>query len=139
MQEQKILQSPITYFNTDGSKKPVPPEAKQYLLLLFFNDENVEKTFEIITGRENTYNFVKEKAGEIDIRKSHILVTGVPLEDINTIYAFMKAMEKNFEDGFNIDDYLDPESLNAMDYPDQNVGRSVVPDVEIGFSENEDV
>ena len=43
------------------------------------------------------------------------------------------------EDGFNIDDYLDPESLNAMDYPDQNVGRSVVPDVEIGFSENEDV
>ena len=116
MQQQVIKRRVIQYHNQDGSVKQVQisPENKQYLILLYFVDDTVEKTFEFITGRDHAYNYIKEKADEIDPLKSMILVTGVKLEDINSVRDFMLKMSEYFNDGFNIDEYVHPEDLKSL-------------------------
>lgn len=103
------LVSPIIKYDGEGKEieHKVHPENKQYLLLLYFKDDT--KTFEVITGRTETYNYIKNTIFDYDLDKCQILVEGQKLETCKTVRAFMKHMENYFDDGFNIDDYDEPE------------------------------
>ena len=122
MSEEKNLINPI-YFVDDKDKtekgliNPVKfenqvkkgPESKKYLILFCFYSSEEEgdnnRTYEIVTGRTNARQLIKNNIEDIDIHESKILVEGVVLEDMISIYEFMKHIEINYSDGFDIEDY----------------------------------
>ena len=86
------------------------PEKKKYLVLYYGSDgHEEEKGWEIITGRTEAYNFIKNRAEILDIHNS-IVVAGTvtlleALESGMNVYEFMKHMRQYFNDGFDIEDY----------------------------------
>lgn len=117
--------SPIIKYDDEGKviEPQRSPESKQYLLLMFFKESTQrEKTFEIITGRQEVYDFIKENIEDLDIINSHILVEGVALEECANVYSFMKHMEQYFPDeNFCIDDYREQDDEVQEDQPN-NLG-----------------
>ena len=97
-------------------KKPVDPivrrikpgENIKYLLLI--KTPNSDETYwEVIKGREEVYNYIKNNIDIIDPDESFIAANKVELDldDMHTIYDFIKwVKEKNdIVDEFDIDDY----------------------------------
>lgn len=91
------------------------PEQKEYLVCLLMSyDNDTSYEWNIIRGRKNTYEYLKENIENIDFDDSFVLTEGVALEDRKTIYAFMKHCQDIFNDGFDIDDYVDhPQGSEA--------------------------
>lgn len=86
----------------------ISPEDKTYVILYYLSLDDGEdvKTFDIIKGRKETYEFIKGIIENLDIHKSKIMVDNVPFSKAITIYNFMKYMERYFqEDSFDIEDY----------------------------------
>lgn len=98
-EEQRV---PVRFIK-DGE---IPPEKREYLILYYSEIENEEvKSFEIITGRKEAYEFVKSIVEFVDIHESKVLVSNGTLENAKTVYEYMKLMEVYFEDSFDIEDY----------------------------------
>ena len=99
--QQKKLVSPV--------RRLKPGENIKYLLLIKL-PESDESFWEIITGREEAYNYIKNNISSIDVEESYIIAseTTVDLDSLHTIYGFIKFVkEKNdIVDEFDIDDYL---------------------------------
>lgn len=86
-----------------------PGEDIKYLLLI--KVPNSDETFwEIITGREEAYNYIKNNIDTIDVDESYIIANKIELDldSMHTIYGFIKFVkEKNdITDEFDIDDYI---------------------------------
>ena len=86
-----------------------PPEDREYLLLLVYNDESLIDTFIGISGRQEVFNYIVRMADMIDFEKSKILAETTKLKDLWSIHKFMKMcinneMVKN-DTGFDPDDY----------------------------------
>lgn len=86
------------------------PEEREYLLLLYVTDDSGEydeQRFEIITGRDATYQYIKDMIDGMDINKSKVVVTDVTLKDALTVYQFMMLMKNKYytNDTFDIDEY----------------------------------
>lgn len=86
------------------------PEEREYLLLLYITDDSGEsdnQIFEIITGREATYQYIKDMIDGMDINKSKVMVTDVTLKEALTIYQFMMVIKNKYytNDTFDIDEY----------------------------------
>lgn len=101
--------------NLEGKKliSPVrrlkPGEDIKYLLLI--KTPNSDEAFwEIIQGREEAYNYIKNNIDIIDVENSFIIANKmkeVDLDNLHTIYGFVKFVkqENNIVDEFDIDDY----------------------------------
>lgn len=86
------------------------PEERDYLLLLYVADDKGEtddQRFEIIRGRDATYQYIKDMIDGIDINTSKVMVTDVTLKEALTVYQFMTLMKNKYytNDTFDIDEY----------------------------------
>ena len=101
------------------------PEEKEYLVCLNFDDNDTgTRQWNIYKGRTETYERIKEQlytfdfgitGDALDIYESFILVEGAKLEERVRLYDFMKHCEKFYNDGFNIDDYINHEDDTESD------------------------
>lgn len=84
------------------------PERRQYLICISAQAGSGENDlWQLVTGRTEAYNLIKENIDYIDFFNSFILVETCKLVDRQSIYTFMKHVEKFYEeDSFDIDDYV---------------------------------
>ena len=87
-----------------------PGENIKYLLLIKIPNSD-ETYWEIIEGREEAYNYIKDNITIIDVEESFIIANKmkeVNLDEMHTIYGFIQFVkrENNIVDEFDIDDYL---------------------------------
>ena len=81
------------------------PENKVYLLCIAGKD-GADDSWELITGRTELYETIKNSIDFIDLDRSFVLVESAKLENRKSIVAFMKYAEQFFQDSFDIDDYI---------------------------------
>ena len=91
-------------------RKLKPGEEIKYLLLIKVPNSD-ETYWEIITGREEAYLYIKNNITEIDTENSYVIANKmkeVDLYNMHTIYGFIKFVkEKNdIVDEFDVDDYI---------------------------------
>lgn len=113
--QSKVLIEPISFVDKTELIEPISfvskldPEERKYLILYFGTDpDNGDeiKSFEIITGRTATYEFIKNMIDSIDIHESKVMTThDMTYDEAGSVYLFMKAMQQFFVDGFDIADY----------------------------------
>lgn len=96
------------------------PEERQYLICIAGKD-GAEDEWEIVIGRTNAYEKIKNSIEYIDLEHSFILVETCTLDRRKSIYAFMKYAGEFYADGFDIEDYVkgdwdetDYRSMNDM-------------------------
>lgn len=87
----------------DNTKPRKNPEEKIYLICISGHSEDM---WNIVTGRTEAYNYIKDIIEDINFEESFILVENCTLNQRKSIYAFMKYCESFFEDSFDIDDYI---------------------------------
>lgn len=87
----------------DNKKKN--PEDRQYLICISAKDGE-DDSWQIITGRTNAYEYLKDNIDFINFDESFILVESCTLEQRKSIYAFLKHVEQFYEDSFDVDDYV---------------------------------
>lgn len=88
---------------------PVHPEERQYVFLLFDNEDNEYPRWESVVGRSEAYRFVKQNIYCMDPRESVVLTDNVPLKDALSVYQFIRHIKNSGlvpEDDFEIDDYV---------------------------------
>ena len=91
----------------EGAKEK-GPEEKEYLILFVDIEDPERNWFNLVTGRTEAYQEIRNNIEAIDIHKSSILVEGVVLEKRISVYAFMRhVQDKGFFEGesFDIEDY----------------------------------
>ena len=98
-----VLETPVMVKLKDG--KPIkPPEMIKYLLVLFYSDG--DKSFEIITGREEAFNFIRDNFRDIDAEDSQILSETATMGDCLSIREFFEMMGPRIDPDFDIEDYI---------------------------------
>lgn len=89
----------------DNTKKH--PEDRQYLICIRTKDgSGAQDSWEIVTGRTEAYEYIKENIDIINLEYSFILVETLTLAERKSIYAFMKYAGDFYSDGFDIEDYI---------------------------------
>ncbi len=94
------------------------PELKEYLLCIAGKD-GADDTWEMITGRTELYETIKNNIEWIDLERSFVLLSTAKLENRKSIVAFMKYCERFFNDSFDIEDYIKGDWSEA-NYAAQN-------------------
>lgn len=92
------------------------PSEKLYLVCIRGQNGN-DDSWEIIEGRESTYEYVKDKlkTEDINMDDSFVMVENLTLNNRKSIYAFMKHMENYFEDPeFDIEDYINGDAIDEQ-------------------------
>lgn len=124
-------------------RKLKPGENIKYLLLIKIPNSD-ETYWEIITGREEAYNYIKNNITEIDPDQSFIIANKmkeIDLDNMHTIYGFVKYTKEQNDivDEFDIDDY---DSTNNNNTSDIGVGLETAGRVFTGvagsFEDSED-
>jgi len=87
----------------DNTKPYKSKEEKDYLVCITMLDG--EQEWCILKGRLNTYEYIKDVAGDIDLEESFVLVERLTLEERVSVYKFMKYAQDDYNDGFDIDEY----------------------------------
>lgn len=105
-------------------------EKKLYIFLLRSDIDEVNQTWLDAIGRSNAYDLAKSLAiaGDVDLTASFILVEGNPLEKSVTVYEFLAGMQRRFNDGFNVDNYV----TTAIETANSDLGSTLNPSVEDG-------
>lgn len=108
LMQQPLVASPI--IQKDKTEK-------YYMLVCQYNSG--ETTVEFIQGQPNVRLTIINSLDSIDIHQSFVLVedVGFGQEDGKpSVYTFLKWIEKNYNDGFDIDEYvqyrIEQEDLN---------------------------
>ena len=105
-----------------NKKMEKTPEEKKYLVCIETRSNNRDSFWEILTGRSEVYEYIKNIIDIIDFENSFILVENCILEERKSIYAFMKYAKKFYlHDDFDIDDYIDDE----IEYDNKNIDESI--------------
>ena len=86
-----------------------PSEEREYLILMVYNDESMDNTYQGMVGRQETFDYLVENAEILDFDRTMIMAETTKLKDMITIYEFMKMCidqetVKN-PTGFDPDDY----------------------------------
>ena len=105
---EKLLAEKLIIGEPEGSKVEKGPEEREYLLLYYATDERGEdiKSFEFLTGRTETYEFIKNIIESLDIHESKVIVETVTLKEMISVYEFMKHISMLLEDtSFDIEDF----------------------------------
>lgn len=112
------LRPAVTYIDGDD------PEEKKYLVLLFSEDDDNEsdRTWTIITGRQNVFDYLKNLliTESFSADNSYILSGDQKFENALTVYRFMKLCIENENvycntDEFDIEEYHVSESNDGSD------------------------
>lgn len=124
--EKKHMVSPVSFTKESEYYQKKSPDEKEYLIFYYATDDNGDeyKSFELITGRKEAYEWIKSAIDFIDIDESRILVEGVNLENAVTIYDFLKYVKAfYYDDGFDVDEYIDNKSTenNYFDNAQNNI------------------
>lgn len=111
-----------------------PGENIKYLLLIKVPSSD-ETYWEIITGREEAYNYIKNNITEIEPEESFIIadkMKEINLDNMHTIYGFVKYVKEqnNIVDEFDIDDY----KSNINNASDIGVGLETAGQVFTGIA-----
>ena len=102
----------------DNTKKH--PEDRQYLICIRTkNGSGVQDSWDIVTGRTEAYEYIKNNIDDIDMDRSFILVESLTLAERKSIYAFMKYAGDFYEDSFDIEDYIKGD-WDEIDYKRNN-------------------
>lgn len=114
-------------------------EEKDYLVCLWIKHiGDDERLWEICHGRTEAYNYIKDQIvgnhmmdfqTEIFMTTddSFVLVDGLPLKDRKSIYAFMKYVQQFYDDGFEIDDYVDLSNISGLDTDESDSQHKMAP------------
>lgn len=104
-------------------------EEKQYLICLRSNQMEDDDRWEIVNGRTEAYEYIKENIYMIDFSSSFILVENCKLSERKSIYAFMKHVEQFFpEDPFDIEDYIKGDWSEDEFIKYNDIDKSLYPD-----------
>lgn len=103
-EERKILDSTkmtemVTIVDNGKSK-----EEKEYLMCIRYLSDDYE--WDIIKGRKNAYEYIKDIAEYIDLDDSFVLVETLTLDKRINVYKFMKHVQNSYDDGFDINDVI---------------------------------
>lgn len=98
----------------DNTKKH--PENRQYLICIAGLTQDY---WNIITGRTEAYNFIKENIDDINLEHSFILVETCVLAERKSIPEFMRYAGEFYSDGFDINDYIKGD-WDELDYKRNN-------------------
>lgn len=114
-------------------KRIRPGYDKKYLLLI--KTPNSDETYwEVIEGRYEAYQYIKNNVDTIDVDQSFIISSGtkVDLNDMHCIYDFVKfvKVENDIVDEFDIDDY----KLNINSSENIGVGLETAGNVFTGIA-----
>lgn len=113
--EQPRQEEDIPSSNDDGIVEGISfgedPSEKKYLLFFIYADEdgNDVKDWEIIIGRDNFYNFIKQNAETMDMLNSRALTGSLTVEDavcVADIIRSFKSQGMYKNDGFDIEEYV---------------------------------
>ena len=88
----------------DNSKPRKSFEEKEYLICLI--GYSSESEWQIVEGRTDAYEFIKNSIHWIDFENSFVLVEGLSLNERKSVYAFLKHVQENYDDGFDVDEYI---------------------------------
>lgn len=100
-EEMKSIQAGNLYV---PAKEPI----KTYVVLYIGTDENGDdlKSFEVIEGRLETFEFIKGMVEYLDIHESKVLTGTVGYDKAISVYDFMKYVSSIIEENsFDIEDY----------------------------------
>ena len=97
-------------------------EQKMYLVCCAFYNNIYDGTLWVIKqGRTEAYEYVKELIEDysdtIDFEESFVLVDGLPLSDRKNLYVFIKYIQQFYDDGFDVDEYIDEEDRKSIITP----------------------
>lgn len=103
-----------------------PGEDIKYILLIKVPNSD-ETYWEIIKGREEVYNYVKNNITEIDIENSYIIANKmkeIDIDSLHNIYDFIRFVKEanNIVDEFDIDDYYISSNINESSSEDIGKG-----------------
>ena len=104
-------------------------EDKIYLLCIAGKD-GAPDSWELITGRTELYETIKNSIDFIDLERSFTLVESAKLENRKSIVAVMKYLEQFYNDSFDIEDYIKGD-WDEEDYRKNN-------DIDNSFVVNDD-
>ena len=87
------------------------PSEKKYLLFFIYSDEdgNDVKDWEIIIGRDNFYQFIKDNAETMDMLNSKALTGSLTVEEAVCVADIIKSFKSQGmyrNDGFDIEEYI---------------------------------
>ena len=89
------------------------PTKTLYLICLKGMEEDI---WNIVEGREEAYEFIKDNIDGVIIDESFILAENQPLKKRKPIYTYMKYVEKFFpDDRFDIDDYVINPNIDRIE------------------------
>ena len=111
--------------NTQIKKFKKNPEDKQYLVCI--RGDSIDDLWDILQGRTAAYDFIKDYIGSINLEESFVLVEENTLLQRISVYAFMKRVQDNYMDGFDIEDYVDGD-WSETNY---KINNNIIPDPEI--------
>lgn len=89
---------------------PEDPEQRQYVILIVDASDSEFNEWVAISGRTNTYEYIKSQACVMDVQQSIVLTENVCLKDALTVSQFVKYLKNGDivgDDGFFIEDYED--------------------------------
>ena len=90
-----------------GESRAKSHEEKQYLICIAATPGSGDyDIWDIVIGRTNAYEFIKDNIDMIDFERSFILVENCNLNQRKSIYAFVKYIQDLYNDGFDIDEYI---------------------------------
>lgn len=104
-ERSKKIQEGEFYVSAEKINKP---NKKTYIVLYIGTDEEGKdlRSFEIIEGRKETFDFIKGMIEYLDIHESKVLTDNVSYKDAASIYDFMKYVSSLLEgESFDIEDY----------------------------------
>lgn len=105
--QPKFMNAPFDIKKDFYEQKEKPKSEKEYLVLLTYNDGTGDKSFSFIKGQAGTREYLIENIADINLDESYVLVEDVEFVDgVLTVYNFLKLMEADYHDGFDVDDYL---------------------------------
>jgi len=92
----------------------IDPENRMYLVCIAYSISG-EGEWELLRGRTRVYDYIKTlmETTEIDIYESFVLVESLTLKDRKSIYAFMSYVKRFYDDGFDIEDYVDDDKYQG--------------------------
>lgn len=92
------------------------PENKVYLVCLRTDSGDF---WDIIEGRENVWEYIKDKCiyNNVNVEESFVLVDSLTLRKRKSVYDFMKYFENfiNDPDGFDIEDYVNGDVIGETE------------------------
>lgn len=123
-QQVLVEQAKIAQENNDK-------QNRWYLIMWVYKDDSGDKGFEFVQGQANARQLIKNLIDQIDINQSFIIneVTGFGEPGGKpSVYHFMKGTQQFYNDGFDIEEYLESDAVDREFERMQNMTIGDIPE-----------